>query len=214
MDSKFPNIEDISLEQIYEWQERGLDSKKMPEEIVAYFDAMDKVRAMTLRFDRWGSKDAILDYLVGIEGLSRYLATKLYNQTVEFFYCDTEISKEAWLNRILDMMEKNIQASVLLVKDTNDGAKVNKMLKELADVVKELHPDSDELDDAITRKPMKLYTMTPEDVGLPSVNRTEAKKMIEQYPDLPEIVKKRIMQEAQIIPLEVFTDESQDAREQ
>jgi len=34
--------------------ERGFESKTMPQEIAEYLDAMDKVRAMRLRWDKWG----------------------------------------------------------------------------------------------------------------------------------------------------------------
>ena len=211
---KFPDIQDISLEQIYDYMERGFESKTLPEEVMHYLDAMDKVRAMRLRFDKWGSKEAIVSYLMKVEGYSRYLATKLHNQAVEFFYVDPTASKQALLNELLEKMEKNLNVSILLVKNTADAAKVQKMMVEMKDMIKEIYPDSDALDEEFTRKPIKLYTQNPEDVGLPPVNRSELKKMIEGYPELHEVVLEKIRQEAGELPMKLFLDEKEDPREQ
>ena len=210
---KFPDITDLSLEQIYEYMDRGFQSKSIPEEIVNYLDAMDKVRAMRLRFDRWGSKDAIVDYLIGIEGYSRYMATKLYNQTVEFFYVDATASKEALLNDLFQKMEKNLHFAIAMAKDTRDAAQVQKMMIEMKDMIKEIYPDKDGLPEELEFRPIKIYTQKPEEVGLPPVNRSELKKMIEEYPDLHEVVIQKIKEEAGVLPMKLFIEESEDPRE-
>lgn len=214
MARKFPDIQDISLEQIYDYMERGFESKQLPQEVMDYLDAMDKVRAMRLRFDKWGSKDAIVDYLVGVEGYSRYLAVKLHNHAVEFFYVDSTISKQAFMNQLLEKMEKNLNIAALLVKNTADAAKVQQMMVQMKDVAKEIFPDDDGIDEEFFRRPIKIYTQLPEDVGLPPVNRSELKKMIEGYPELHEVVIKKIQEEAGALPMNLFLEESNDPREQ
>lgn len=211
MSRKFPDIEDISIEEIYEWQERGLSSEVLPENIANYFDAMDKVRGMKLRFDKWGSKDAIIDYLVNVEGFSRYLAMKLHDQAVEFFYCETQVSKEAWYNLLLDKMEKNLHFAILRSKDTSDAAKIQKMIEQMANIIKDMFPDKDHEDDGF-RRPVKLYTMSAEEAGLPSVDRKALNAMIDNYPEIPEVVKTKIKEEALVLPLKIFADT--DPREQ
>ena len=201
---KFPDIQDISIEQIYEYMERGFESKTMPAEVVEYLDAMDKVRAMRLRFDKWGSKDAIISYLVNVEGYSRYLATKLHNQAVEFFYIDPTASKQAMLNELLEKMEKNLSVAIMLTANTADAAKVQKMMIDMKDVIKEIYPDDDGIDEEFTRRPLKLY----------SVSRKELKKMTEEYPELHEVVIKKIQEEAGILPMKLFLEEKEDPREQ
>lgn len=213
MARRFPDIQDLSLEQIYDYMERGFESKTLPPEIADYLDAMDKVRSMRLRFDKWGSKDAVIDYLIGIEGYSRYLATKLYNHAVEFFYIDATASKEALLNELLQKMEKNLHFAIAMSKDTADAARVQKMMVEMKDVIKEIYPDADNLPEEFEYKPIKIYTQKPEEVGLPPVNRTELKKMIEAYPDLHEVVIEKIKEEAGILPMKLFIEESEDPRE-
>lgn len=209
----FPKIQDLSIEQIYDWMERGLDAQQLPEEIVDYLDAMDKVRAMRNRFDKWGSKDAILDYLVKIEGYSRYLATKLYNHTVEFFYVDPTASKQALLNDIFQKMEKNLHMAISFAKDTSDSAKIQKMLIDMANIVKEIYPDTDDDGSDYISRPIKLYTQKPEDVGLPPQNRKEISKMIDKFPELHEVVLQKIKEEAGVLPMKLFLDESEDPRE-
>lgn len=214
MERKFPDIQDLSLEQIYDFMDNGFKAKTIPQEIAEYLDAMDKVRAMTLRFDKWGSKDAIIDYLIKVEKYSRYLATKLYSNTIEFFYVDVSISKQAFMNQLLEKMEKNLHMAIMMIENVNDAAKVQQMIIQIKDVAKEIFPDEDGLDEEFTRRPIKIYTQSPEDVGLPPVGRRELKKMIESYPELHEVVIRKIQEEAGAIPMKLFLEESEDPREQ
>ncbi len=211
---KFPDIQDISIDQIYEFMERGFEAKTMPAEIAEYLDAMDKVRAMRLRFDKWGSKEAIITYFVNVEGYSRYLATKLHNQAVEFFYIDPTASKQAMLNELLEKMEKNLSVAIMLTANTGDAAKVQKMMIDMKDVIKEIYPDDDGMDEDFFRRPIKLYTQKPEDVGLPPVNRAELKKFIETLPELHTVVMDKIREEAGDLPMKLFLEEKEDPREQ
>lgn len=212
--NKFPEITDISIEYIYEWQERGLSSKVIPEDIANYLDAMDKVRGMSLRFDKWGSKEAIVDYLVKVEGYSRYLADKLYNQTMEFFYVDMGISKEALFGRLYSYMEKNLHFAILKSQNTTDAEKVQRMIEKMKDLINDMFPEDLGFDDEHFRRPIKIYTMTPEEAGLPSANRKEINAMIEKFPELPELVKKKIKEEAMVLPMKIFMEENEDPRDQ
>lgn len=206
MERKFPDIQDLSIDDVWEWHDKGLDSKSLPQEIADYLDAMDKVRNMSRRFDKYGSKESIIDYLINIEGYSYYLATKLYNNSFEYFNTNDSISLEAHLNWIVDMMKKNIQAGILMSEDTNDSARIGRMLRELKDVVTELGQNEDEMDEILKRKPIKLYTMKPEDVGMPAIPKKELEKLLATYDEITEVQRDIIREEMMLLPPNLFRD--------
>lgn len=207
---KLTEIQDIELEDIYAF----IDSKTkvISPEVEAYLHLMDKIRGMHLRIDRYGSKDAIVNHMIKAEGLSRYLANKAYNQAMEYFYADNEISKEAWRNIIAQRMEKNIALAQNLVKDVNDASKVNKMWKELAEVLDLQTKDEEPLPDAVYAKPTKIYTISMEDLGKKPQSKKELADFIRSLPEIPEKVKEMAMQEALLKPIEIFPEENEDPR--
>lgn len=198
-------VEDIELEQVYDFIMNG-DPNKAPSEVVAYLDLMDRVRAMGLRIDRYGSKEAIVNHLMKVDGLSRHLANKAYNQTQEYFYSDVQLSKSTWLNIIADKMEKNANIAQLLIKDVNDANKVQGMYKDLRDTIIANYQDEVEIPDGAYDRPNKIYTMKMEDLGRLSQPRKELKEAILGLPEVSEKVKEQAMREAGLLDYEIFPE--------
>lgn len=202
--------EDVTLEQIYEYIDTG-DVQSAPESVVSYLKAMEMVYTMQLRIDKYGSKDAIIKHLRKQFGLSQYRANKLYNTSLEYFYADSDISKQAWRNLIAEKVEKTINLAIELVKDASDAQKVVKMLKDLYEI-RELDKDDPlVLPDEMFSKPFKLYTTNAEALGIPVANRTSVAEWIDELEDISETEKDLIKREAGILPLQVLKDI--DARE-
>lgn len=213
MEFKFENIEDINLEDIYDYLENGSRDEDPPSNLYLYMRAMERVYMMHNRIDTYGSRDAIVRHLEKFEGLSYYLANKLYNQTVEYFYCDSEISKEAWMQKIAEGQEKDINLARNIAEDVTDLSKISGMWKNLRETIEKAFPDGDAPTEDIMPRWLKVYTQTPEDVGIPSVNRRELSAWIDDnLADVSEIVKERIKIEAGILPGNFFLEEKNNPR--
>lgn len=203
---KYIDIKDISLEQIYAFIDDG-DPDDAPSEIIQYLELMDKVRGMHLRVDRYGGKDAIVNHLIKVEGISRYLANKVYNQAMEYFYADIEISRNAWLNIIAGKMEKVSSFGMVQMKDVSDAAKVNKMLVELKDVVMQLYENESDIPDGAYDKMIKIYTTSMSDLGKKPQPKKELAEFIKSLPnEISEKVKELAEQEAGLKQLEFLPD--------
>ncbi|WZL88310.1 hypothetical protein VS868_11955 [Salinimicrobium sp. 3283s] len=209
---KYKNIQDIDLDAIYDFIDNG-DRSRAPQEVVDYLDLMDKIRAMHLRIDRYGSKDAIVNHLMKVEGLSRYLANKAYNQSMEYFYADNDISKEAWRNILAQRMEKNIALAQQLVKDVADSSKVNKMYIEMAQALGLHLPDPEPVPEGAYDKPYKIYTLSMEDLGKVPLPKRELRDFIMKLPEVSEKVKLMACQEAGLEDhYVIFPEENEDPR--
>jgi hypothetical protein len=205
------DLRDIELDEIYDFMENGIPTDDKSATMI-YMLEMDKVRGMALRIDKYASKDAIVNHLIKVDKYSRYFATKLYNNTMEYFYCDTTISKTAWRNIYAEKMEKVINFSIRVMKDTSDASKVGKMIAELGKMRQLDQPDIDDFPSELFDRPFKLYTLDPEMAGIPKADRREISAFIDGLPELSELEKEVIRREAGILPLKVFLDNDEDPR--
>ncbi|OJX55550.1 MAG: hypothetical protein BGO88_04870 [Flavobacterium sp. 38-13] len=204
-------IDQIDLSDIYEFIEKGSLSDA-PEGIAEYLVLLDKIRGMAMRIDQFGSKEAIVKHLILVDKLSRYKASKVYDEAMEYFYVDSTISKKAWINIYAEKMDKMINFSMQTVKDVNDASKVVKMLVDVANH-REVHtPDKEELPEELFRAPFIVYSADAEFLGLPKINRQRLSEMIDSFPELTEKEKMHIKREALVLPLKVFPDEQENAR--
>lgn len=207
-------LEDINLSHIYEYVQTGKieGSKNIDPAIPEYLELLDKCRSMHNRIDEFGHKDAIVSHLMKVEGLSRYLATNIYNDAMEYFYSDKQISKDAWRNMIAQYMQKNYILAIQLAKDAKEVVSANKILLEMAKTLRLDQPDDIQIDEAAYTQPFKMYSVDAKFLGLPEINRSDLAKLIDELPELSEKDRLRIKQEANVLPTKLFLDEHEDPR--
>lgn len=207
-------IDDLNLEHIYDFMERG-DVNNAPPEIVAYLDRLDKVRGMFLRIDKFGNRDTIIKHLMLVDKLSRFKAMQVCDEAQQYFYSEVKISKQAWRNIYADKAEKMINFAMLIVKDVSDAQKVQKMLLDNFELRGGNLPDKEELPESLFTPPWVIYSADAEYLGLETkANRHKLAEMIDAYPELTEKQKVHIKREAQILPIKVFPNEQEDGRKQ
>jgi hypothetical protein len=205
------NINDVDIHDIYDFMENGTVANA-PAHIIRYLDLLDKARGMYLRIDQYGSAEAIIKHIMTSENLSRYKAKQVYNEALEYFYCDKVVSKMAWRNIYADKIDMMINFSMQIAKDVSDAQKVVKMVVDAAKVRGLDEQDKEELPDELFKQPVKVYTADAKSLGLPEVNRVKLKEFFENMPELTEKEKQRMLQEADIIPFKLFPDEQEDPR--
>ena len=204
-------IDDISLEHVYDFMERG-NINNAPEAIVQYLDRLDKIRGMFMRIDKFGSKETIVKHLMLVDGMSRYKAMQVCDEAQQYFYSDVKISKAAWRNIYAEKMEKAVNFGLLTMKDVSDAAKVVKMLADLGDMRGINLEEKDELPDSLFEAPWVVYSADAEFLGMPKPNRNKISALIDSYPELSEKEKTHLKREALILPLNIFPNEQEDAR--
>lgn len=208
------DLQDISLDQIYDFIENGNKTPEgsPPSPVMVYMLEMEKVRGMALRIDKYASKDAIVNHLMKVDRYSRYFANKLYNQAMEYFYCDNEISKAAWRNIYAEKMEKVINFAIAVMKDASDASKVSKMISETAKVRGLDLPDAEDFPEGMFDRPFKIYSTDAEFLGLPKIDRRALSEFIDALPELSENEKIAIKREAQVLPVKFLPDDDEDVR--
>jgi len=205
------SIDQVDLADIYEFMERG-SVNNAPIHIVEYLELLDKVRSMGLRIDKYGSKEAIVKHLMVADGLSRYKAGQIYDESIEYFYSDKKISKQAWRNLYADKADKALHFAMLQMRDVSDASKVVKMAQEISILRGVKEAEKEELPEEIFRPPFVVYATDPEMLGLPKANRNVIADLIDSLPEITEKERIQIKREAQILPIKIFLDEQEDPR--
>ncbi len=205
-------LEDITLAHIYEYLNNGAVETADPE-IVRYLDLLDKARSMYLRIDEFGHKDAIVAHLVKVEKLSKYLAGNIYNDAMEYFYCDKQISRDAWRNILAQDSRKDYILAIQLAKTTADAVNASKIHAQIFKILGLDQPEAPKLPEGAYDKPFKMYSIDTEFLGLPKKNKTEIKAMLDKFPEISERIKLRLEEETGTLPtVRLFLDEHEDPR--
>jgi hypothetical protein len=205
------NIEDIDLQDIYEFMNSG-DVNNAPEEVVLYLQLLDKTHGMIQRIRQFGTRQSVIKHLVLVDGLSSYKASLIYNETIEYFYRDENISKQAWRNLYASGLDQEINMARVLVKDVNDLEKISKMRERAAKLRQLDLVDPPQLPRELFDKPVKIYAMDAEFLGEEKINRLELARQIDDLDDLTPFEKEVLKQDAAISPIKLFPNEQEDLR--
>lgn len=209
--------EDITLDDIYDF----IDCKYGPDDIIPpekkpildHLELLDKIRGMHLRIDKYGSEEHIVQHLITVDGYSRYLAKKFYNQALEFFYCNNEISKSAWRNIIADKMERGINAAIMAAKDTKDFVAATKLWIEVAKIRELDKADPPQLNPEAAGRMFAIYSYDPKQLGLDTIQDDKMiREFIDSIENITEREKKLAYQEAMLEPLKLFPEKHEDVR--
>lgn len=166
-----------------------------------YFDLMRMVRDLNARMmlpggNRIVTKAGIIKILKSdAYGLSDWMARRVYADALNFYYSTDNVSTKAWANLYAERLDKlaALAASMGKIRDAKaiytDAAKLRGCYDEqVAEIPQEL------LDAA----PVVLYTADPESMGARKADRRELEEFIDSIPDIPEISRNRVKEDAGI----------------
>ncbi|WP_051605482.1 hypothetical protein [Sediminibacter sp. Hel_I_10] len=201
----------ITVDDIHDFVETG-NFENAPADIVDYLDALEKVRAMKLRYRQFATKNHIINHLVKVNNLDPHIANKIYCDTIEYFYMESSISKQAYRNMYADEQDQDIAIARLASEGIDDLEKISKM-REKAFKFRQLdQPDIEDFPEGLFDRPFKLYTQNPEDVGMVKYDRREIAAAIDGYKELTEMEKDVLKREAGRLPFKLFIEPGEDPR--
>lgn len=129
-------------------------------------------------------------------GLSDWMARRIYADALNFFYSEENVRPRAWANLYAERYEKwaDLAASMGKLKEAksmlHEAAKLRGCYDEATPEIPQ------ELLDA---SPVILYTHDPESMGAPKADRKELEAFIDSIPEIPEISRRRVKEDAGIM---------------
>lgn len=124
-------------------------------------------------------------------------ASDVYHEATELFFTNRKTTKEALRNKIADELDSIYHLAREAATTPKDYAECAKILEKQAHI---LRLDVDEpplLPTELYARQIRVLTLTPETIGLPSVNRDKLAAQIDSL-DVSDRVKKRLRMEASI----------------
>jgi hypothetical protein len=193
------NIEKFNVDIVMNYIRSGKTSA-LPKDVVEYIDMLELVRSM---YDKYESKQDILNLLQSpTYGLSRYKANQVFYESLNLFYADNQVKVEAWeaicASRSWDLYQ--------LAVASNDIETARKCLKDFASyrgVGKERPP---EIPQEMYVRPVVIYTIDSEQVGIPKADRNELASLIDSLPDISEKQRSKIKRDAGVEPINFIED--------
>lgn len=158
-----------------------------------YIDALLFMRDM----DNMYGRRATVDFFVKHFKLKHQRASEMYDEAVALFYGDRKINKKALRHKFAEKLEQAANVVANNAETSRDWEVFGNLMKQAATLLELDKPDAEKLPPGAYLKPVNVYTLNPELVGLPSINRNTLAAEIDSL-EQPEAVKKSLRQDALI----------------
>jgi hypothetical protein len=178
---------------------------ELPEHLKKYYEVLDFIRSL---YNQFNSKSFIISMVrTKWPEISYGVATKLYYESLNFFYVDNGIKKEVWANIYADQLD-TIANLAFESNQLDIAGKYKLEAAKMRGVGKEQAP---QLPDELMDRRVILYTIKIADIGMKPANRRELAEQIDSY-DIPEGDKRRLKNDAMIedIPFELSLNNDEE----
>jgi len=179
--------------EIAEYIEKGSKSK-LTEEEIEYLEILIKMNTMRRRY---GINETIAFFTKKPYNISTYRAKQMFEESINLFYSDEILDKKAARNLKAEQFEQAAQLALEAAQSVKD-LEIYRAL--LWDSYKARHldqPDPLQIPKELYERPIKIYTLNPEQAKLPGIDRNELAKEIDSLPET-ETNKRRWKQESMI----------------
>ena len=153
--------------------------------------------------DRQFGKRATIKLLTQQFGYSYDRAVDYYDQADQLFYSNRNTTKEALRNKYAEMLDNIAHAALAAAQTPKDYEAVSEIIAKAAKIRKLDEPEIQKLPAAMYLRQIRMFSLTPEVLGLPPVNRQEVNEQIQQL-HIPEVEKRRLRQEALIEDVDII----------
>lgn len=164
-----------------------------------YYNALYAVLGISRKY----GKEAAVSFLMHDPfRVERSRARQMYAEALNLFYVNDNIENEAHRNMLFDNLQKAALVVLQNATSSKDMEVYGNLLTQASrikqldkpDPVKPIEPDE---------KPIKLYDLRTEAVGLPSSNRSELARLIDNLQGVSEKEKVRLRRDAGITDVDI-----------
>ena len=209
------NFDEIEQAQISRILKTGDVDSLNPDER-NYYDLMEMTRGWIARMtlpggDKVVTKAGIIKVLKSdLYGLSDWMARKVYSDTLNFFYASDEVAPRAWANLYAERLDKLATLAVTTgrLKEAKSYFVEAAKLRGCYDIKSSEIPR--ELLDAA---PVVVYDTDPAAMGAPKADRRELEAFINSLPDIPEVSRRRVKEDAGILRRSILDRMAEDIKD-
>ncbi|MFY0628645.1 MAG: hypothetical protein JXR07_20270 [Reichenbachiella sp.] len=200
-----------SIEILEDYLQSGSLNQLSSEEAI-YIEALTLFNSLYRKF---GRRNTVNFFTKKPFNLTYSRASEMFDEALNLFYIDRNVEKRALRN----LKAEQIEEAAIVVRDnaqTSRDWEVYGNLQMQAAKLRELDkPDPEVLSKETYQKPVRIYSLDPQSVGIPKIERQEVANQIEAL-EIPERDKIRLKQDAMLELIQIeekfheLQEESQD----
>ena len=198
-------INDIELDDLLLFLEEG-DMRDAPPKIVQYVQVLEMIWGMHKRMLDFPNNESIINHLVLSRGFAREKSRQLVKDALVYFHSENQLPKDTWRSIVGDKGMKAFVASIRLAKSSKDYKDAFSILLDLGKFLGWDTPDAEKPDESFIRQ-LQILTADLPMFGLPSVNRAEIGKLIDDLPDISDKMKAAAKAEVDGVPFQLLYKE-------
>ncbi len=190
----FDNLDLNQIQKIY--STGSMEDLTAAEQV--YYSLMEKVRGLRARMRMNGrlvTKAGIIRNLKEADGLTDYQARRIYADAVNFFYDNDEVRPKAWAGLYAEKCE-NFANMLFSLGKPKEALRYLKMAAELRGCFKDQEVEIPK--ELLDQQHTVIYTTDSKDLGSPATDRKRVKEFIDSIPEIPEIVRENVKEDARI----------------
>lgn len=192
-------LERVDLNLLQDYINAG-KTETLPDDLVVYLELLEVVRSL---YNKYETKNFIIKTLMSpVYGLSRYLAHRLYVDSINFFYADNEVKQKAWEKVYADHLD-NLAYYALEKDDIETARRCFLDAAKLRGVGREEKAD---IPEEMLNRPVVIYTIDAARAGIPAASRRELAEFIDNIPEISERERVRVKKDAGVIETTLFED--------
>src|SRR5690606_40218668 len=118
-------------------------------------------------------RSTLFPYTTLFRSLKQQRASEMYDEAINLFYGNRTINKKALRHKYAERLENAANVVAANAETSRDWEVYGNLMKQAATMQELDKPDVEKLPKEMYLPPVKVYTLEPETVGLPSINRNE-----------------------------------------
>ena len=169
-------------------------------------DEMDYYNALyaLIGIQRKYGKDNAISFLMHDPfQVKRPRAREMYNEAINLFFANDSVENNAHRNMMFDNLQKAAQVVLMNAHSSKDMEVYGNLMIQAAKIKQLDKPDPQKRKE-VNEKPIKIYMLDTQAVGMPQVNRQLLAEQIDSIPDIPEREKVRLKRDAQVIDVDII----------
>lgn len=180
-----------------------------------YFSFMELVRGLRARMLLPGgrkivTKAGIIKLLKNNYGFTDWMARRIYDDAINFFYSESTVTPRAWANLYAEKLEKMADLAFTAGKFKEGRALMNDAAK-LRGCFDETTPEIPE--ELLQPRTAIIYTSNAAALGAPSADRRELEAFIDTIPEISQLTRQRVKEDAGILPKNLLKRMAEDVKE-
>lgn len=185
-----------------QYQETGNEGL-LTEELRIYIDQLNLVRQA---YDKYKSQGEIVRALkLAYPGLAENMYSALYDDALNFFYCDNRVKKETWKN----IYAKKLDDLTLLAIHRDDLKSARELIKLAAEIRGLFLPDKPEIPEEMYQKRIEIISADESLIGGRKFTKVELIRRLEKY-GLDDVGKARAIRDAGFSNDAIFDDDAEN----